>query len=110
MISRRMTGVIAQTVAVVGALLIAAGSTKAFDDANYPDWKGQWTRLQGPGIPGAGAFDPSKPGSRGQQAPLTPAYQKIFEANLAEQAAGGHGIGKSHLCVPPGMPMVMTVF
>jgi hypothetical protein len=86
------------------------GSTKAFDDANYPNWKGQWTRLQGPGIPGAGAFDPSKSGGRGQQAPLTPEYQKIFEANLAEQAAGGHGIGKSHLCIPPGMPMAMTVF
>jgi hypothetical protein len=110
MIARRTASAIAKTVAVLSALLIAAGSSKAFDDANYPNWSGQWTRLQGPGIPGAGAFDPSKPGGRGQQAPLTPEYQKIFEANLAEQAAGGHGIGKSHLCIPPGMPMAMTVF
>ena len=29
---------------------------------------------------------------RAQQAPLTPEYQAIYEADLADQAAGGQGI------------------
>ena len=32
----------------------------------------------------------SRPG-RGQGAPLTPEYQAVFEANLADQKAGGQG-------------------
>jgi redox-sensitive bicupin YhaK (pirin superfamily) len=31
-------------------------------------------------------FDPHKPAGRAQQAPLTPEYQAIFEANMADQA------------------------
>jgi hypothetical protein len=69
-----------------------------------------WIRLPVPGIGGPPSFDPTKGAGRAQQAPLTPEYQKIFEANLAEQAAGGHGIGKSHLCIPSGMPMAMQVY
>jgi len=95
---------------LAAALILASGGARAFDDANYPDWKGQWTRLPVPGIGGAASFDPSKQGGLAQQAPLTAEYQKIFEANLAEQAAGGHGIGRSHLCIPPGMPMAMNVY
>jgi hypothetical protein len=94
---------------LTATLVLACSEVWAFDDANYPDWKGQWTRLA---IPGGnfGSFDPSKPAGLAQQAPLTSEYQKIYEANLAEQAAGGHGIGMSHLCLPPGMPMAMTAF
>src|SRR5262249_54252008 len=95
---------------LAGALMLVAGGACAFDDANSPDWKGQWHRLPVPGIPGAASFDPNKRGGLAQEAPLTPEYQKIFEANLAEQAAGGHGIGRSHLCIPPGMPMAMNVY
>jgi len=95
---------------LAAALILASGGAWALDDANYPDWKGQWTRLPVPGIAGAASFDPSKQGGLAQQAPLTAEYQKIFEANLAEQAAGGHGIGRSHLCIPPGMPMAMNVY
>jgi hypothetical protein len=109
MIGRAVTLARVQT-AVLAVLLSLSASAHAFDDANYPDWKGQWTRAPVPGVGLALSFDPTKRGGLAQQAPLTAEYQKIYEANLAEQAAGGHGIGLSHLCIPPGMPMAMTVF
>jgi hypothetical protein len=97
-------------IAILAALCATCAGARAFDDANYPDLKGQWTRLPVPGIVGVPSFDPTKRAGLAQQAPLTPEYQRIFEANLAEQATGGHGIGKSHLCVPSGMPMIMQVY
>jgi len=83
------------------------GGARAFDDALYPDLKGQWLRISPPGMP---AFDPSKPRGRGQQAPLTAEYQAIFEANLADMAAGGEGRWPGHSCLPPGMPPMMTAY
>ena len=76
-------------VALTAALCLAVGSAQAFDDAKYPDLKGQWIRVSPPGQP---AFDPSKPRGRGQQVPFTPEYQAVFEANLADLAAGGEGL------------------
>jgi hypothetical protein len=95
---------------LAAVLIFAAGAASAFDDANYPDWKGQWHRLPVPGITGAASFDPTKRLGREQQAPLSAEYQKVFEDNLAEQAAGGHGLSRSHICIPPGMPMAMNVY
>jgi len=40
------------------ALMLTCASAWAFDDANYPDLKGQWTRMEVPGI--APSFDPTK--------------------------------------------------
>ena len=34
-------------VALVAALSIACGAARAFDDAKYPNWKGQWLRSTG---------------------------------------------------------------
>jgi hypothetical protein len=79
----------------------------AFDDAQYPNLKGQWTRISPPGQP---AFDPAMPRGRGQQAPLTPEYQAIFEANLADMANGGEGLWPGYGCRPPGMPPMMTAY
>jgi hypothetical protein len=110
MIGRRVIGAIAQTAAALGALLIIVSSARGFDDANYPDLKGQWTRLPVPGITGTPSFDPTKRFGRDQQAPLTAEYQKIYEGNLIDQAAGGGGIGKSYLCIPEGMPMTMQAY
>jgi hypothetical protein len=98
-------------IAVAGALLaIMTGRASAFDDAKYPDWKGQWTRVPVPGYRGQPPHDPTKPAGRGQEAPLTPEYQAIFEANLAEQAKGGQGVGETSFCLPNGMPRVMTPY
>ena len=89
-------------------LVFANRGASAFDDAQYPDLKGQWTRVPVPG--GQPTFDPAKPGGLGQQAPLTQEYQAIFEANLAEMATGAGGIGGTYRCLSPGMPMVMQAY
>jgi hypothetical protein len=73
----------------------------AADGATYPDLQGQWSRIRATG------WDPDKPWGRRQQAPLTPEYQAIFEANLAEQAAGAPGDSPSWYCMPYGMPQMM---
>ena len=69
------------------ALVIANAIAFAHDDSKYPDWSGQWRRPQDLGV----QWDPSKKLGRDEQAPLTPEYQKVFEAGLADQAAGGQG-------------------
>ena len=85
----------------VAALLCFVTQAWAWDDARYPDLKGQWRAIGGPG-----RFDISKPAGRGQQAPLTPEYQAIFEANLIDQASGGQGTTPTYKCISPGMPRV----
>src|SRR6516225_1368724 len=89
--------------AIALAALLAAGpaSAQAPAQLQLPDWSGQWIRT------GSGSFDPAKPPGRGQQAPLTPEYQKIFEASLAAQQAGGQGNDPMARCWPPGMPRMM---
>ena len=94
MLERSLLGVIA-------ALLCVTSPALAWDDAQYPDLSGQWRAIGGPG-----RFDISKPAGRGQQAPLTPEYQAIFEANLLDQAAGGQGTTPTYKCISPGMPRV----
>src|SRR5262245_54755878 len=87
------------------AIGISADAAQAFDETKYPDWSGQWHRPSGVGI----AWDQTKPLGRGQQAPLTPEYQALFEASLADQAKGGQGEDARFTCVPPGMPRIMTI-
>jgi hypothetical protein len=75
--------------AIAAAVLcMTLTSAQAWDHTRYPDLSGQWRRL-GPSNPIR--FDPSKPPGRGQQAPLTPEYEAVFEASLAAQAQGGQG-------------------
>ena len=100
-----------QAIALMTALLTTIGGAAAFDDAKYPNWKGQWTRAPAPsGIRGQPSFDPSKSSGRGQQAPLTPEYQAIFEANLADQASGGFGTTVGWRCGAWGLPAMMNVY
>jgi hypothetical protein len=86
---------------LLGTLCVTTGAAWAWDDTKYPDFGGQWRPIGGPG-----RFDISKPAGHGQQAPLTPEYQAIFEANVKEQAAGGQGTTKTYRCFSPGMPRV----
>jgi len=87
------------------AMLVLANATaRAFDEAKYPDWTGQWRRPAGVG----NQWDTSKPVSK-QEAPLTAEYQAVFEANLADQAAGGQGTDPTYTCIPDGMPRAMNV-
>jgi hypothetical protein len=99
MLHRYSIGLIALT-AALGAM-IASAQTQ--DDSKYPDWSGKWRLI------GGNRWDPTKPAGRGQQPPLTPEYQAIFEASLADQRAGGPGNDMRFSCLPPGMPRMMTV-
>ena len=84
--------------AVLTALLAGSGA-QAFDDAKYPDFKGQWERVGAP-----------RWLAPGQKAPLTPEYQAIYAANLRDQAQGGVGDWPSSFCIPQGMPAMMNLY
>ncbi len=95
---------------LVGALALSAlvwpiSGAQAFDDSKYPNFTGQWRRPAGVGI----QWDQAKPLGRGQQPPLTPEYQAVFEASMADQAAGGQGNDPPSRCAPFGLPRIMTV-
>src|ERR1700681_4320506 len=102
-------------VEMVVALTITIGAAQAFDEAKYPNFKGQWNRFGGPprsfnGLPGQLSFDQAKPWGPGQEAPLTPEYQAILEASMADQANGGIGNYPQALCLAAGMPHMMMGF
>jgi hypothetical protein len=81
----------------------ARAQALATDDlSKYPDWSGQWLRI------GGIQWDPSKPLGAAQQPPLTPEYQAIFDASLADQSHGGQGNNARFTCIPHGMPRAMT--
>ena len=81
--------------AVAAMLLATTGIALAFDDAKYPDLKGAWNRTGG----AAPRFDTSKPRGLTQQPPLTPEYQALYEASLADQATGGQGSHSVYRCL-----------
>src|ERR1700738_1850696 len=87
-----------RTIAAAAALTMAICGARAHDESKYPDFPGQWIRV------GGTQWDPGKPPGLGQDAPLTPEYQAIFEANLKDQAAGGQGTAQTFTCLSPGMP------
>jgi len=99
---RDRTSIAAITLAA--SLVLANTDSKAFDESKYPDIMGQWKRPAGI----SNQWDTSKPVTK-QEAPLTPEYQAIFEANLADQAAGGMGTDPTYTCIPDGMPRAMNV-
>jgi hypothetical protein len=103
MLDRRTIGA-----AVLMSALFAASGAQGFDDAKYPNLKGQWVRAEGSA--GVGRFDPTKPPGRLQEPPLTAEYQAIYEANLADQALGGQGIDPTYRCLSPGMPRIMHAY
>jgi hypothetical protein len=99
--NRSSRGIIALTVAGLG---LAVTGAQALDNAKYPEIRGAWAR------PGAAQWDPTKPGGLRQQAPLTSEFQTVFEANLADAAAGGQGYNPQVICLPSGMPRVMIAY
>src|SRR5260221_3933283 len=96
------------TATLATAFFVSVATLQAFDDAKYPDLSGQWTAVR-LGVRGQPAFDPTKPWGLGQEAPLTPEYQKVLEASLEDQKNGGAGqwcAGEAWF--PPGLPGVIT--
>src|SRR5579885_2770180 len=97
----------AWALAFAAALAITA-SARAADDAQYPDWSGAGIRSPVK-LPTQPSHDQTKPWGRGQEAPLTPEYQKVLEDSIADQAAGGQGNNFDRArCMPTGMPHMMT--
>jgi hypothetical protein len=88
---------------VIAMAALMATVAQAQDLSKYPDLSGQWKKPAGVG----NNFDFGKPAGRGQQAPLTPEYQAIFDANSADRAEGGLGGDPTGLCLPHGMPRMM---
>jgi hypothetical protein len=88
--------------ALATALCATMPGAQAFDESKYPDLKGQWNRV------GAPRWDPNNRTYQG--VPLTPEYQAIFDANTANQRAGGQGSDPTYTCLSPGMPRIMNVY
>ena len=91
------------TIALAAGLTVAAAA-QAFDGSKYPDMSGLWFRS----VPGNPRFDTSRPRGLPQQAPLKPEFQKLYEASLADQAAGGQGNHTVYRCLAWGMPAMMN--
>jgi hypothetical protein len=85
---------------LAAALLLSVSSARALDE-KYPDLRGQWYA-----VGGSVKYVADKPRGLGQEAPLTPEYQAIFEANLKDMAEGGQGTDPTTWCLSPGMPRV----
>jgi hypothetical protein len=91
----------------IALVLVAAVANPAVgleDPAQLPNWKGQWVRI------GGGPYDPTKPAGRGQQPPLTPEYQKVWESNIAAEANGSQNYNPQARCLPGGMPRMMIAY
>ncbi len=97
--SKTVFGVLAAT-----TLAARLAAQQPFDESKYPAFEGQWIRV-GP----IERYDPTKPYGPGQEAPLRPEYQAIFEANLADVAKGGIGDDPVYRCIPEGMPRAMNL-
>src|ERR1700678_803186 len=96
---------------VLVAAMASSAESQVFDYSKYPDLKGQWERFAIPGLPGQPSFDQTKPWGNGQQAPLTPEYQAILDASIADQEKGGLGNSAQHVtCGGAGMPFMMIAF
>ena len=88
---RCTVGFMATAIVLISAPVAAQ---QPFDESKYAAFEGQWMRV-GP----IERYDQTKPPGRGQEAPLTPEYNAIFEANLADVAKGGFGQGCSTLFI-----------
>jgi hypothetical protein len=96
------------SIVLMTALLATVVGARALDETKYPDRRGQWSRINI--ASGPASFDPTKTVGLGQQAPLTPEYQSILEASVADMAAGGFGNDRTNSCFSPGMPRIMNVY
>ena len=87
-------------VALATALLATSAIAQVVDFNKYPDFRGQWDRTGPPNNWRQLAGPP----------PLTPEYQKVFDASVADQRAGRPGNWPSTFCIPEGMPAMMNLY
>src|SRR5262245_12071703 len=96
---------LAGALAVAAALVMTLADARAHDASKYPAFEGQWKRKLGT----VNAWDESRRPGLPQDPPLTPEYRKIWEASMADQAAGGQGLDTRVTCISNGMPRMMTI-
>ncbi|HLH96280.1 MAG TPA: hypothetical protein VKW08_14290 [Xanthobacteraceae bacterium] len=96
---------------VLAALLAPAAAAEPAPTDKYPDLKGQWNRFVVKGVRGQPSYDQTKSWGPEQDPPLTPEYQKVFQASLDDLAHGGVGNNIDRVrCGPAGMPLNMVGF
>ena len=78
--------------------VVSDARSQIIDMGKYPDMMGGWGRSE------------VYQWARGEKPPLTPEYQAILEASMADRATGGHGTDTMYRCFPPGMPRQMLVY
>ena len=85
--------------AMAGIMATTISTSWAWDDSKYPNFRGQWRTIGGPG-----RF------ARDQVAPLTPEYQAIFDEIKGEggQGSGPNASNFTYLCHSGGMPRVVN--
>jgi hypothetical protein len=94
----------AGALALVTILLVPVAGASSQEPSKYPDLRGQWVRAS------AVQWDPSKPAARGQQAPLTAAYQADYDRALRQQVDGGQDYNPQVRCLPAGLPRGMIAY
>jgi hypothetical protein len=96
--------------AIAAAMLISCAVPAIAADMKYPDFESQWRNpATMTGDPHDDPWDPARPAGLGQEAPLIPEYQAIFEASVKDQAAGGRGNNYESRCILAGMPRIMSL-
>src|ERR1700692_3267441 len=91
------------SVVAAAMLLCLSVAASAQNAKRYLAWEGTWGRASPPG-----SWDPTRPPGPGQEAPLTPEYQAVYEANLAK-AKAGVAFDPKYTCGPIGLPRVMAL-
>ena len=106
MSNRSLIGAIARlALPLATTLALSVTAAFAFDETKYPDWSGQWRRAPGT----VNSWDETRRPGLPQNPPLTAEYRAIWEASMADQAAGGQGLDTRVTCVSNGMPRLMTI-
>jgi hypothetical protein len=95
---RLCMGVLALTFGAGIAGAVSGARSQVIDMSKYPNISGGWGRSE------------VYQWARGEQPPLTPEYQKVYEATLADRKVGGSGTDTMYRCFPPGMPRVMHMY
>jgi hypothetical protein len=104
----KLNSILVAAIAFSAALMVTIGGAQAAD-MKYPDWRGQWIRIP-VRLPTQPSHDQTKPWGKGQEAPLTPEYQKVLEDSIADQAQGGLGNFPTTTGRAAGMPHMMMGF
>ena len=100
-VASRALGLVA---AALGTVVLAAPApSEAAAPVKMPNWNGVWERE------GSILFDPSARLGSPEKPPLTPAFQKRYDAIMAAAAAGHPVADPGAMCLPAGMPRVMVM-